>query len=172
VKRRQGQVPCRCPRTGDEQAVGKAAARQRREAYVQGHQLAEMRTTAGVTQAEFAAVLGVSQARISKIEYGEILGIDVVRAYVCGLAEALMWSQRSATVENTYSEGGRPHAGVGLSALSVGLVSESVSTSARPASHYDDVDPFSGQMGRPFLSAGLRGGELSATCRRRGGRHE
>jgi DNA-binding transcriptional regulator YiaG len=70
------------PRTGDEQAVGKAAARLRREGYVHGHQLAEMRTTAGVTQAEFAAVLGVSQARISKIEHGEIFGNDVVRAYV------------------------------------------------------------------------------------------
>ena len=35
------------PRAGEEQAVGKAAARERREAYVRGHQLAEMRTTAG-----------------------------------------------------------------------------------------------------------------------------
>jgi DNA-binding XRE family transcriptional regulator len=73
------------PRTAEEQAAGKAAARERREAYVRGHQLAEMRTTAGVTQAELAAVLGVSQARISKIEHGEISGIDVVRTYVAAL---------------------------------------------------------------------------------------
>jgi DNA-binding XRE family transcriptional regulator len=72
-------------RTDSEQAVGKAAARERREAYVRGHQLAEMRTTAGVTQAELAEALGVSQARISKIEHGEISGIDVVRAYVSAL---------------------------------------------------------------------------------------
>jgi DNA-binding XRE family transcriptional regulator len=72
-------------RTGDKQALGKAAARERQEAYVRGHQLAEMRTAAGVTQAELAAVLGVSQARISKIEHGEISGIDVVRAYVSAL---------------------------------------------------------------------------------------
>jgi transcriptional regulator with XRE-family HTH domain len=39
---------------------------------MRGHQLAEMRTTAGVTQAEMADGLGVSQARISKIEHGEI----------------------------------------------------------------------------------------------------
>jgi DNA-binding XRE family transcriptional regulator len=76
-------------RTGDEQAVGKAAARERREAYVRGHQLAEMRTTAGVTQAELAATLGVSQARISKIEHGEISGIDVVRSYVTALGGSI-----------------------------------------------------------------------------------
>jgi DNA-binding XRE family transcriptional regulator len=73
------------PRTSDEQSAGKAAARERREAYVRGHQLAEMRTAAGLTQAELANALGVSQARISKIEHGEISGIDVVRSYVAAL---------------------------------------------------------------------------------------
>jgi DNA-binding transcriptional regulator YiaG len=53
-------------RTGDEQARGKAATRERREAYVRGHQLAEMRTTAGVTQAELAEALCVSRARIPR----------------------------------------------------------------------------------------------------------
>lgn len=77
------------PRTSEEQAVGKAAARERREAYVRGHQLAEMRTTAGMTQAELADVLGVSQARVSKIEHGEISGIDVVRAYVAALGGSI-----------------------------------------------------------------------------------
>jgi DNA-binding XRE family transcriptional regulator len=73
------------PRTADEQAAGKAAARERREAYVRGHQLAEMRAAAGVTQAELADELGVSQARVSKIEHGEISGIDVIRGYVAAL---------------------------------------------------------------------------------------
>ena len=73
------------PRTAEEQAAGKAAARERREAYMRGHQLAEMRAEAGMTQAELAVALGVSQARISKIEHGEISGIDVVRAYVAAL---------------------------------------------------------------------------------------
>lgn len=77
------------PRTGEDQAAGKAAARERREAYVRGHQLAEMRATAGVTQAELADALGVSQARISKIEHGEISGIDVVRAYVAALGGSI-----------------------------------------------------------------------------------
>jgi DNA-binding XRE family transcriptional regulator len=76
-------------RSADEQATGKAAARERREAYVRGHQLAEMRATAGVTQAELAEALGVSQARISKIEHGEISGIDVVRAYVAALGGSI-----------------------------------------------------------------------------------
>jgi DNA-binding XRE family transcriptional regulator len=77
------------PRTDDEQTQGKAVARERREAYVRGHQLAEMRTAAGVTQTDLAAVLGVSQARISKIEHGEISGIDVVRAYVSALGGSI-----------------------------------------------------------------------------------
>jgi DNA-binding XRE family transcriptional regulator len=77
------------PRPSEEQAAGKAAARERREAYVRGHQLAEMRTTAGMTQAELADVLGVSQARISKIEHGEISGIDIVRAYVAALGGSI-----------------------------------------------------------------------------------
>jgi hypothetical protein len=34
------------PRTEEEQTAAKAAARERREAYVRGHQPAEMRTTA------------------------------------------------------------------------------------------------------------------------------
>ena len=72
-------------RPGEEQAAGQEAARERREAFVRGHQLAEMRAAAGLTQAELADALGVSQARVSKIEHGEISGIDVVRAYVAAL---------------------------------------------------------------------------------------
>jgi DNA-binding XRE family transcriptional regulator len=77
------------PRTRQDQAAGKAGARERREAYVRGHQLAEMRSAAGMTQADLAAALGVSQARISKIEHGEISGIDVVRAYVAALGGSI-----------------------------------------------------------------------------------
>lgn len=72
-------------RTDAERAAGKAAARERREAYVRGHQLAEMRNAAGLTQAELAENLGVSQARISKIEHGDVSGIDVIRAYIAAL---------------------------------------------------------------------------------------
>lgn len=77
------------PRTTTEREVGRAAAAERREAYVRGHQLAEMRKAAGLTQAQVADALGVSQARVSKIEHGEISGIDVVRAYVAALGGTL-----------------------------------------------------------------------------------
>jgi hypothetical protein len=43
------------PRTAEEQAAGKAAAGERLEAYVRGHQLAEMPTAADVTQTELSA---------------------------------------------------------------------------------------------------------------------
>ena len=36
--------------------------------------------SAGLTQAELAEALGLSQASASKIEHGKISGIDVVRA--------------------------------------------------------------------------------------------
>jgi DNA-binding XRE family transcriptional regulator len=77
------------PRTPAEQAVGKAIARERQEAYIRGQQLAEMRQAAAITQADLAVSLGVSQARVSKIEHGENSGIDVVRAYIGALGGQL-----------------------------------------------------------------------------------
>lgn len=73
------------PRTSADRETGAADAAQRREAYVRGHQLAEIRKAAGITQAQLADTLGVSQARVSKIEHGEISGIDIVRAYITAL---------------------------------------------------------------------------------------
>ncbi|HZX04215.1 helix-turn-helix transcriptional regulator [Kribbella sp.] len=73
------------PRSDAERAASKQAARARLDAYSRGHQLAEMRKAAGVTQAELAKLLKVSQARVSKIENGEVSGIDVIRAYVTAL---------------------------------------------------------------------------------------
>lgn len=52
---------------------------------IRGHELAEMRKSAGLTQAEVARVLGVSQARVSQIEHGQVDSLDTLRAY----AEAL-----------------------------------------------------------------------------------
>jgi DNA-binding transcriptional regulator YiaG len=72
-------------RSAAEQAAGKAVARERQEAYIRGQQLAEIRQAAEITQADLAISLGVSQARVSKIEHGENSGIDVVRAYVDAL---------------------------------------------------------------------------------------
>ncbi|MER7009154.1 helix-turn-helix transcriptional regulator [Dactylosporangium sp. NPDC000555] len=52
---------------------------------IRGHELAEMRKSAGLTQAEVAAILRVSQARVSQIEHGQVDSLDMLRAY----AEAL-----------------------------------------------------------------------------------
>ncbi|GGM02995.1 MULTISPECIES: helix-turn-helix domain-containing protein [Micromonospora] len=52
---------------------------------IRGHELAEMRKSVGLTQAEVAVSLGVSQARISQIEHGQVDSLDTLRAY----AEAL-----------------------------------------------------------------------------------
>ena len=73
------------PRTADEREAGQALAVERREAYIRGYQLAEIRKASGLTQADVAKSLGVSQARISKIEHGDISGIDIIRAYVNAL---------------------------------------------------------------------------------------
>lgn len=64
-------------RIDDEREAGQVLAVERRQAYIRGHQLAEMRKAADLTQADVAKRLGVSQARISKIEHGDTSGIDL-----------------------------------------------------------------------------------------------
>ena len=72
-------------RSDEEYETAMQAAKVRHEAYIRGYQLAQMRKSAQLTQKEVAAKLGVSQARVSKIESGEISGIDHFRAYVAAL---------------------------------------------------------------------------------------
>ncbi|MEO3741967.1 helix-turn-helix transcriptional regulator [Plantactinospora sp. B5E13] len=50
----------------------RAAIRAENLGRIRGHELAEMRKSAGLTQTEVAAALGVSQARISQIEHGQV----------------------------------------------------------------------------------------------------
>ncbi len=52
---------------------------------IRGHELAELRKSAGLTQAEVAKTLRVSQARISQIEHGRIDSLDTLRAYAQAL---------------------------------------------------------------------------------------
>lgn len=65
----------------------RAEAGARLDAFVAGYHLKELRKAAGKTQAEVAAVLRISQSRVSQIENGDLgaMELDTLRAY----AEAL-----------------------------------------------------------------------------------
>jgi len=47
-----------------------------------GYQLAQLRKNAGLTQAQVAAMMSVTQARVSQIEHGKITEVDAIRGYV------------------------------------------------------------------------------------------
>jgi DNA-binding XRE family transcriptional regulator len=57
---------------------GRAALR----AEQRGYQLAQLRRNTGLTQAQVAAKMGVSQARVSQIEHGKVTEVDAIRGYV------------------------------------------------------------------------------------------
>ncbi|ORT61749.1 helix-turn-helix domain-containing protein [Streptomyces sp. CB03238] len=63
----------------------RARVRAENTARVRGHELAGLRRSAGLTQADVAASLGVSQARVSQIEHGQVDSLDVLRAYAAAL---------------------------------------------------------------------------------------
>ncbi|MGY1499751.1 helix-turn-helix domain-containing protein [Streptomyces sp. QTS52] len=63
----------------------KQAARTATEAHVLGHHLREIREEQGLTQNQVAGLVGISQARVSQIERGEIHNLETMRTY----AEAL-----------------------------------------------------------------------------------
>ena len=54
-----------------------------------GHQLAETRKQLGLAQKDMAAALGVSIARISQIEHGEVTSFEVIARYVEALGGRL-----------------------------------------------------------------------------------
>jgi DNA-binding XRE family transcriptional regulator len=56
-------------------------ARTATEAYVVGHHLREIREEQGLTQAQVAESVGISQARVSQIERGEIHNLETMRTY-------------------------------------------------------------------------------------------
>jgi DNA-binding XRE family transcriptional regulator len=65
---------------GGEEAV--TQARQRNQAYIDGHRLAERRKALGLTQADVAERMGVTKSRVSQIERGEVSTIEAVARYV------------------------------------------------------------------------------------------
>jgi ribosome-binding protein aMBF1 (putative translation factor) len=66
---------------GVDPAVVEAGSR-RLLAQARGHQLAEAREQYGLAQKDVAAGMGVSIARVSEIEHGEVSALDVIARYV------------------------------------------------------------------------------------------
>lgn len=75
----------RNPRMADP--ARKAAARAALDAFVAGYHLVELRKSLGLTQTEVAAVLGVTQARISQIARGRVesMGLETLRSHAAAL---------------------------------------------------------------------------------------
>jgi DNA-binding XRE family transcriptional regulator len=65
-----------------ERVEERERGREELRAMERGYQLAGLRKGMGLTQAQVAAAMGVSQARVSQIEHGKITEVDAVRAYV------------------------------------------------------------------------------------------
>jgi DNA-binding XRE family transcriptional regulator len=71
----------------DRQALEEA--RERRVAQVRGGFLADMRKKVGLTQAEVAQAMGVSQQRVSAIENGSIAELATLSLYIHALGGEL-----------------------------------------------------------------------------------
>jgi len=75
---------------GGEEAI--AEARNRNQAYIDGHRLAERRKAMGLTQAQAAERMGVTKSRVSQIERGEVSTIDAVARYVTAIGGTIQIS--------------------------------------------------------------------------------
>jgi ribosome-binding protein aMBF1 (putative translation factor) len=58
-------------------------------ARTRGHQLAETRKQLGMGQKQIASAMGVSVARVSQIEHGEVTSVEVIARYVEALGGRL-----------------------------------------------------------------------------------
>ncbi|GAA0418959.1 transcriptional regulator [Actinoplanes capillaceus] len=70
---------------GPERTDRRRRMREQMLASVSGARLAEIRKQLGMTQRQLGDATGLSQARISQIENGEAVSLDVLRVYVAGL---------------------------------------------------------------------------------------
>ena len=77
----------RCADPGIDDTDRRAVARDFRNARDIGYHLAQMRKQRGMTQAEVARVMGVSQARVSRMEHGDLekMQVESVAAYVAAI---------------------------------------------------------------------------------------
>lgn len=76
---------------GRDVKSARARAAERTNAHVIGFRLAELRASAELSQTELARRMGVSQARISQLEHGDVshLTLDAVRRYVAAVGGRL-----------------------------------------------------------------------------------
>jgi predicted XRE-type DNA-binding protein len=76
---------------GRDVEAARAAAADRTDAYVLGHRLAQLRLSAGLSQAALAKRMGVSQPRVSQLELGDIgpMEVDTIRRYITALGGRL-----------------------------------------------------------------------------------
>jgi predicted XRE-type DNA-binding protein len=65
-----------------DRVVERERSRAEMRAEQRGYQLAHLRKNAGLTQAQVAVLMGVTQARVSQIEHGKITEVDAIRGYV------------------------------------------------------------------------------------------
>jgi len=72
---------------GIDDTARRTAARDARNARGVGYHLAQMRKQRGLTQAEVARALNVSQARISRMEHGDVekMQVESIAAYVTAI---------------------------------------------------------------------------------------
>ncbi|MBZ4014186.1 helix-turn-helix domain-containing protein [Streptomyces purpurogeneiscleroticus] len=78
--------------TDFEWEARKQAARTTTEAHVLGYHLRMIREEQGRTQAQVAAAVGASQARVSQIERGEIHNLETMRTYAAALGARITLS--------------------------------------------------------------------------------
>ncbi|CRK61579.1 transcriptional regulator, XRE family [Alloactinosynnema sp. L-07] len=77
--------------SGRDVETARAVARTRTQAYVLGFRLAQLRKEVGISQAEIAERMGVSQPRVSQLENGEVgqMEVDTLSRYVTALGGKL-----------------------------------------------------------------------------------
>jgi hypothetical protein len=94
----RGNCPSQIRRGGTRRCLGRdirrcAAGRDKPGraplAQARGHQLAESRKQLGRAQKDIATAMGVSSARVSQIEHGEVTSFEVIARYVEALGGRL-----------------------------------------------------------------------------------
>jgi predicted XRE-type DNA-binding protein len=77
--------------SGRDVVAARAEAELRTQAYILGHRLAQLRQQVGMSQAEVAAQMGISQPRVSQLERGDVgqLAVDTLSRYIMALGGRL-----------------------------------------------------------------------------------